>query len=361
MRSRQVLFSFVAVAISFLSGCDPLEIGKAADALDRFSATIDKTTADGQNLDRRIKQLAHELRAVGSDVTQDALIKWGVVRKDTIQDILDLSQKLHLDLRILWQEVHGTGISIPLQIDDSLKQFRVDLRDDLAQLVAPMWVVKADGAPLSYRGLNWTIRTCGYYTVTFGIAGANKLRLKVGGTVIPPEFGGTAGKITFKVPIGKSTKAMFRDTEPMPLGFLLIDSKDKPRHGGLLSLQPRFPIKYEFKVYPADGKKGFARSIECGPAIDDIVSSAFGTDVVLATRHGSIYRLARSRLPFGTSVVEIPVGSQWELKLTFPDGKTELVNPNKPQVNNEMGNVTVRGPNRRGNIWTLQIDVEGKD
>ena len=362
LRSPYVL---MLVSVLLLAGCDPLEVGKFAESLDKLNTKIDKTTVDGGNLDRRIKQLTQDMRkelvASGKEVTEDAVAKFALARKEMIGDILVLTKKIFGDTRVLFREFHGAGVSIALQIDDTLQSFPLELRDDLAQIAAAIpFLVKENWVPISFSGLDWTIRSTGYYSLSFTIPNANKLQLKLNGTLIKPEFGGTQGKVTFQVPIDREIKAKFQDKKKEPLPFLLVDENEKVRYGGLVRLQPRFPVEYLFKVYPADGNKGYSVVIDSGIAIEDIVRTVSGQGACLARRHGDIYRLAKSRLAFGTSVVEIPEGADWELKVKFPDGKTEMLQPNKRRIVNELGSVTVHGPNRKERVWTLQFDVEGK-
>jgi hypothetical protein len=82
--------------------------------------------------------------------------------------------------------------------------------------------------------------------------------------------------------------------------------------------------------------------------------------VEAAERDGAIYRLARAGLAVGPSEVAIPQGAHWDLLVTFPDGKTALLDPNNREEKNEFGTVKATGPNPKGDDWSLRIDVRLK-
>jgi hypothetical protein len=67
-----------------------------------------------------------------------------------------------------------------------------------------------------------------------------------------------AGSVSYRLPIEPGDETHFDDTRDMVLGFQLVDvtrrdGKDSisVRYGGSMRLTPRFPLKYEFKVFPA--------------------------------------------------------------------------------------------------------------
>jgi hypothetical protein len=160
----RICFALAGLALMCsLCGCDPLEIGKLADSLDRFGNTIDKTTADGGNLSKRITQLTSEMRQelvkAGKQVTEDAVIKFAIARQQTIGDILRLTQKLFGDTRILMREFQGGAFSIPLQFAESLGGFREDIKRDLETLIPPLQIVYTErNVPLDYSGVTWSLR-----------------------------------------------------------------------------------------------------------------------------------------------------------------------------------------------------------
>jgi hypothetical protein len=225
------------------------------------------------------------------------------------------------------------------------------------------------GAPLAYKEVTLSLRPDGYQSVRFSIKEAKSLWLKIGDQLIAPDIVGVeAGSVAYRIPITSEIDALFDDTRYMALGFQLVDviriqGKDqlKFRDGGFMRLTPRFPLRYQFKVFPPGGKvEGESREISQGPAILNLVQSVPNKDVlVTARRHGDLYRAAKSRLAVGTSYVSVPQGSHWELTVTFPDGKGEVLAPEKQRGVNDFGTVTVR-PYRNGDLWSLMIDVELK-
>jgi hypothetical protein len=70
--------------------------------------------------------------------------------------------------------------------------------------------------------------------------------------------------------------------------------------------------------------------------------------------------MAERRLAVGTSFVDVPQGAYWQLTIRFPNGHPEVLNPDKRRRESTFGSVTVSGPNQRGAVWSLMVDVELK-
>jgi hypothetical protein len=120
---------------------------------------------------------------------------------------------------------------------------------------------------------------------------------------------------------------------------------------------------YEFKEYPPGGAKaGVRRVLDAGTGIDTLLKDRpeFGP-VATAARHGELYSLAKARLASGGYAVELGRDSEWELTVKFPDGKSETLVPGKRTVANSFGDITVTGPTRRGDVWSLLIDIKPKE
>src|SRR5262249_62060839 len=150
---RRLGLILVALLGITMTGCDPLKIGQFADSLDRFSDTTDKTTMDGGNLDKRIKQLTREMRAElvagGKEVTEYAALQFAIQRRELIEDIYQLTKKVKADYTILMREFQGIGMAIPLQVGNELTGFRQDFRDDVNRTFAGSFLVQEKHAPVS--------------------------------------------------------------------------------------------------------------------------------------------------------------------------------------------------------------------
>ncbi|MDW8243021.1 MAG: hypothetical protein RMJ88_07390 [Thermogemmata sp.] len=379
---RGLLFVFATLTMPFLMGCK-VEFGleRFADALDNLTDKIDKTTADGGNLDRRIKQLANEIRDLLKDAKQKGIeltdyMVWNFVkqRQQTIEEIYQLTQKVFGDTRVLIQELQGAGLSFPLNLSTSLQAFGNESFKELSALLASINFVgisqQGKPVPINYRGLTWSLRPEGFHEVWFAINQAQSLKLKIGKSLIAPAKPPTTGSVTYTITITPQDYHLFDDTEYRVLGFQLVEDQGKNgqglpqvRYDGWIRLTPRFPIKYEFQVFPPGNNLGESHEIVRGSAILNLIRAVPYTDPLdVARRHGQIYRLAKSRLAVGTSFVTIPKGTDyWQLTITFPDGKTCVLDPNtRISEPNEFGQVTVTGPNPQGDEWILLVNATPK-
>ncbi len=373
MNRKLMLACFAAVAFSS-TGCLE-EVGKAADALDRFSIQIDKTTKEGGDLYRLVDKTSAELREVikdakqsGKEITADFMFRWAEERKETFEQIRKLSNTVFKDSHVLIRHLQVAGLSSPLQLGNELKGFSADIREEMARSLAMIPMATDPKTLTGYSGLTWSERASGYYQVTFQIKDAARLKISVGGgDPIEPAKTPTGSEVTFRIPNTPSVRMRFDDRHDKVVGFALVDADQKTpakdwrvRCSGWILLQPRFPVEYSLRVIsPGAGAGGESRIIDQGSAINELILSTPGSGHSRAARHGAIYRAARTRLPVGPSRVMIPKQATWSLTVKFPDGKSEVLCDGKLRVTNDFGLVTVT-PNLTEGTWTLLIDVEPK-
>jgi hypothetical protein len=383
MTRKLALVALSLIAVS-QAGCLLPELDHAADALDRFSAQIEKTGHPEEgNLRKLIDTTSLELRALikdaresGKEVTADFMLKWASERKETFEQIRVLSKQVFLDADVLIRQFQVAGLLVPAQFGNELRGFSDDFLRDLRQILSGARIETWAGTvkigdpkvPLGYSGLTWSEQREGYYSVTFQIQDAHKLHLRVGdGDPIAQADSPKAGEAVYRVPVTPEMRQRFQDRVDMLLGFSLVDAEAKkppkewsPRYVGWARLTARFPITYEFKVIdPGTGPAGQLRHIDEGTAIESLVKSAVGSGVILAERHGAIYRNAKTYLPVGASKVSIPKDATWSLKVGFPDGRSEDLTSGKMKVQNSFGQISVT-PSLAGGFWTLLIDVNPK-
>jgi hypothetical protein len=370
-------YGFLDASISFVVNVNGLK--DVAQSLDRLTKLVDELSDTDPNKGRLLKLLAYvkkdvndiiktasdTLKDTGKDITKDLLEKYLKGEEKTMKDIRAMMKESVKDARVLLGEFMAGGTSIPLQLNDVMKVRLEEAGIKLASLVAAMPLVD-DAAPIEYKGTKITYRVKGYQDIEFAIKDAPKLSLKIGDTVIAQREA-KVGFVAFRIPMDINLSRKFDDTEERRLGYQLVESvgkgKTKARYGGFLQLYGRFPLSYEFKEFPLDGTRaGLRRILDVGTGINTLLHdrSDFG-DVATAARHGELNAVAKSRLACGGYTVEVSQGCAWELTVDFPDGKSKTLVPGKQRAGNQFGEITVTGPNRRGNVWSLLIDVEPKE
>ncbi len=398
---RQLCLAVLTLAGSASSGCDFTvnvpQLEQAAKALDNFSKEIEKTTEpDSGNLRKlvdhtsgELKQLIKEAKEAGKEVVTDAFVQFAAERAKTFEEIHRLTKKVFGDANILLREFQGVGISVPLAFEDSLKRFSKDFRQDIGALLTATPFV--GDHPVDVEGLVWSARATGKQQVTFTVKQAHNLDLVVEGQRYAPKFGGLAGRATYEIPV-TALADRFHDTEPCRVSFGLIERGDvKPMNlpvrmglagsgelglfperkknteripvvgGGWFHVLPRFAVEdYKFTYFTPDDTPGKPAYIIGGTGMKNLLDGLDGEPVAVATRRGELFDLARSRLPLGTSIVELPKGASWKLEVKARDHDRQILSPGKRRVDIPFGTVTVHGPESQEGKWVLLIEVELK-
>ena len=151
------------------------------------------------------------------------------------------------------------------------------------------------------------------------------------------------------------------------LGFQLVEPSGKLRfHGDFHTLYARFPLSYKFKVpTPMELRKSIRRDLDVGTAMNTLLKDRPGLGPVAS----------RSAAWQDLRVCQVTVGHLWRVRGRFgrrielgvdchiPGQATGRNTSDKGKVkaSNSFGDVTVTGPDKRGNVWSLLIKIKPKD
>ncbi len=330
MRSKfRWILALIALSVT---GCeiDVKWIRETAAAIDKFSDQIKQTAGENGDLQ---KLLAIAKKDV-DDLIKKAEQRGGRLEEKLVLDLIDQRKQMIQDLSKLVRsstiEVQGSMIGVTEEFSKSLERLSSDASNHLLKVVAtypPLLPgVFLSKKVLDTEGTELTFRPNGYYyRVSFTARDAADLGLRIDGRgpLIPRNPLET--KVVYEISTSSlADRYREQQREFVPIELVELGRTKGLRFVGSLELKPLFPVEYKLTVRGASGQLS-RLTVDRGPAIKIILASVRDSmkakgdrPKAIAARQANIYKTARIRLPYGTSIVDLsPDADDWEMVVTL--------------------------------------------
>jgi len=337
---RIVMGMFVGLSL-MTSGCT-IELGglkEVARSIDGMRAQLDKTTTEGGDLDRLLEKarkdvdgLIEKAIAEGGKLEEKVVLDFIKQRKEVFADATALMRKTNLAFR-------GSAFAVTDDMMGAMRKLPAELSSEIGPLVLAIPGLFLSTDPVQIKGSEITFRPKGYYRLTIDARQAANLEVRVDHKAVVSPRNPMDTRVDIEIP-ASSLLPRFRDQEREFVTIELVDRKNPNiiRFIGSLDLKPLFGVEYELTEFGPKGqeKKGV---IDQGAALEEILGAVgvamkvAGADPVkIAERHGMIYEMAKTRLPYGSSFVDLPPGfDDFEMTITLENGAKRTLDANRPR------------------------------
>jgi hypothetical protein len=277
------------------------------------------------------------------DLIEKAAKEGGKLEEKFVLDFIEQRKQLFLDATALMKKTNlafrGSAFAVTDDLMGAMRKLPSDLSKDIGPLVLAIPGIFQSTDPVQIEGTELTFRPKGYYRLIFDARQAANLDIRVDHKAVFSPKNRMDTRVDVEIP-ASSLVPRFRDREREFVEIELIDRKNPNivRFIGSLDLKPMFGVEYELTQFGPKGqeKKG---TIEQGAALDEILRAigesmkAEGADPVrIAERHALIYEIAKTRLPYGSSFVDLPPGFEdFEMTITLENGAKRTLDMNRPR------------------------------
>jgi len=355
-----------------LTGCevDVKGLRETAAAIDKFSDQVKQTGGENGDLQKLLNiakkdvdDLIDKAEKAGGRLEEKVVLDWIEQRKQTIQEVSRLVRASSI-------EVQGSMYGVTEEFGQSLNRLPSDVSNQLLKVVASVPAVVPtfllSKKVLETEGTDLVFRTKKSYRLSIIAIDAAGLRLRIdGGEPLIPR-NPLAGKVIFEIK-APSLVDRFREQRRVFVPIELIDRgpANQVRFVGSLELKPIFPVEYKLFVRGANGKLN-RLTVDRGPSMDLILSSVKDPMQAkgdrpeqIAAKQAEIYETARVRLPYGTSVVDLPPeADDWEMEVTLETGETKTLDHNAPMFKGVRVRFKTVATTAESRVTQLTIDVD---
>lgn len=342
MRLMKRIFLMTFAGLALASGGCTIELGglrEVAQSIDGMRAQLDKTTGEGKDLDRLLEtarkdvdKLIEKAAKEGGKLEEKFVLEFIEERKAIFAQATALMKKTNLTLK-------GSAFSVTHEFSEAMGRLPAGVADQIGPIVLAIPGVFLSTHPVQIEGTEITFRPGGYYRLLFDARQAANLDVRVDHKTIYSPRNPTDTRVAVEIPASSlCTRFGDKGREFVPIELVERGRPGAVRFLGSLDLKPLFGVQYKLTEI---GPKGLENPlvIHRGPALDDIVAAvgsamkAAGEDPVkIATRHAQIYAMARERLPYGPSFVDLSPGvDDFELTVTLENGVTRILDQNRPE------------------------------
>ena len=356
----------IAPTIASASVIEPSGLEEVARSIDGLRAQLARMSMAGGELDQLLER-AHR------DV-EDLITKFGKeekkLEKEVMLDLDEQQTKFFLKATALMKKTNLTlkasAFPITDELTKSMRQVPKEVADQIRPLVLAIWGPLLSKDSIQIEGTEITFRSRGYYRLIFDVRQAKNLDVRVDHKAVFSPRNPMDTRVDVEIP-ASILVSRFRDQERefVPIELVSRNETNAVRFIGSLDLKPLFGVEYDLKEFGPQGQRKWG-VIEQGAALDEILRAvatamkAEGADCLkIAVRHAQVYRMAKTRLPYGSSFVDLHPGfDEFELTITPENGATRTLDRNRPRF----GGVSVHSREEVGSdsmaFWRLTIDAD---